>query len=109
MTYGSIDKKTKEFEGQFILGETTFYVESANKFMDVRDLEGGNIVSIAYSSVDVVRKNGTFEPLALPTAPGKLKGYFIFFVWGWGRERGGEERDRNREGGERWEGAGEKE
>ena len=69
ITYGSIDKLTKAFEGQFVLDNHTYYVESADKFYEESQLENGKIVSIAYVDNQVVRKeNETFEP-PLPKAP----------------------------------------
>ncbi len=70
VTYGTIDKKTQMFEGQFVIKAHTYYVESADKFYEKSELENTDIVSIAYADFDVIGKdNATFEPLELPRAP----------------------------------------
>lgn len=60
---------TEIFEGQFILDDVTYYVESADKYLKLNQLENGDIVSILYRSTDVISKEGVFEPAEIPQAP----------------------------------------
>ena len=64
VTFGTIDKRTKVFEGQFVLGDHTYFVESADKFYNESQLEDGRIVSVVYMDTFVVqRENATFDRL----------------------------------------------
>lgn len=67
MTYGTIDKHTSIFRGQFAFGDPdgtgiSYYVEDAKDY----GIFDKRAISILYSSEDAVRKEGVFEPAALP-------------------------------------------
>ncbi len=65
MTFGSIDKETERFRGQFMIDGTTYYLEDAEKY-----LPNATFDSVMYRGTDVVDREEDFEPEELPTAPG---------------------------------------
>ena len=71
VTYGSIDKNTSIFRGQFVIDDLTYYVEDADKFLSTTPVGNKKVkpVSVLYSSADVVMESVSFESGELPRAP----------------------------------------
>ena len=65
VTFGTIDRKTEVFRGQFILRGETYYVEDADVFLGREDAEYD---SVMYRGSDVIKPEGSFEPSVLPKA-----------------------------------------
>lgn len=64
VTFGSIDRKTEVFRGQFILEGETYYVEDADIFLG----DDTEYDSVMYKGSDVIKPEGSFEPSTLPKA-----------------------------------------
>ena len=64
VTFGSIDKRTEVFRGQFILEGETYYIEDADIFLG----EDTEYDSIMYKGSDVIKPEGSFELSILPKA-----------------------------------------